>query len=349
LQPAAIKSEGVNVTADLTAEQIVRRAIARKEENLSRIKSFQGLLYSKFVVEIEGNAFGAIQESDRQIILETFSRNYYNEHGEPRIIVIQRRQTANIPAENNLFAFGQFVSFYNDEIPLLNATVPTPLNESTLSRYSFTLLERTTLNDSTVYVIGVKPATSVLPAFEGTLKIIRGTYSLVEVDLSPSKATAISFVQGLRFVQKFERFQDDIWEPTYLQVTGKGKVEIVKGFAEIDATFNATSIFTEAQVNAPIPDSIYRDERIISAAPQADTARAEFWENNALSELSLHEKEIYTQIDSLVEAEDTTGTPSSFSLNLGPYLDFNRVGSITAGASVSPSYRPCSAGNAWCL
>jgi hypothetical protein len=340
LQPSSVQGEGVEVVAEPDADQIVRRAIERKDDNLRKVKTFQGLLYSKFMIEIEGNAFGALKESDRQIILETFSRNYYNEQREPRIVIIQRRQTANIPAQDNLFAFGQFFSFYDDDIRLLNATVPSPLNADALSRYNFSLIEKTTLNDSTVYVIGVRPATSVLPAFEGTMKIVKGTYSLVEVDLAPSKATAISFVQGLRFVQKFERFQEDIWQPTYLQVTGSGRVTIVKGLAEIDANFTATSIFTEAQVNTPIPDSIYRDKEIITAAPQADTARSEFWESNSLSELTLREKEIYQRVDSLVVAEDTTGEHSSFSFGYGPYIDFNRVGSVSLGATLSPRIGP---------
>jgi hypothetical protein len=340
LKPSSVSMQGIEVSAEMDADQIMRRAIGKKEENLAKLKTFQGLLYSKFNLEIAGNAFGAIKDDDRMVILETFSRNYYDSEKGIRIDIIQRRQTANIPSDQNLFAFGNFFSFYDEEIPLLNATVLSPLSHDPFSRYEFSLIGRTTLNDTTVYIIGVKPATKVLPAFEGTLKIVKGTFQLIEADLSPSKTTAISFVRDLHFFQKFEKFQDDIWQPTYLQVKGQGNVEVVKGLAEITADFTATSIFTEAQVNAPLPDTVFDNPSIIAASPTADSSRPEFWKNNALSELTPREQEIYQQVDSIVTAMDTTKPAAQFDLNISPYVDFNRVGSASLGLSVAPRIGP---------
>jgi hypothetical protein len=339
LRPSSIRLQGVEITAGLTADQIVQRAITRKEENIRKAKTVQGLLYSKFALGIEGEAFGQIEESDRQVITETFSRSYFSERGH-RLKIIQRRQTANIPANSNLIAIGNFLSFYSDELQILNANVPSPLNPNTLSRYEFSLRERTSLNGQTVYVIDVRSSSRLLPAFEGTIKISSETYNLIEVDLKPSESTAISFVRNLRFEQKFEKFQDDIWQPTYLKVTGNANVEIVQGFAEIDATVTATSIFTELLVNEPIPDSVYAEEEIITAAPTADSARPEFWEGNALSELTPEEKATYERVDSLVIAADTVTSRGGLDFDIAPYLDFNRVGSATLGAEITPRYGP---------
>ncbi|MBC8146042.1 MAG: carboxypeptidase-like regulatory domain-containing protein, partial [bacterium] len=298
LQPSAIDIGGISVTAEFTADDVVRSAILRKEENLARLKTFNGLLYSKFSFDLAGDAFGQIKDEDRAIIMETFSRYYYDREETPpiHIDVINRRQTANIPSEGNLFALGNFVSFYDDELPLLNARVMTPLADGAFSRYRFEFAGRTTLGDQTVFVIKVIPTTRVLPAFSGTMKIVKGTYNLVEVDLKPTEATAIAFVRDLHFLQRFERLTGDVWYPTFMEITGAATVEIVKGFAQIDATVKATSIVSEAIVNEQLPDSVFGprtgspfergDDQIISAAPDADSARPEFWENNALSELS---------------------------------------------------------------
>jgi hypothetical protein len=339
LRATTLELGGVAVTAELTADDVVRSAILRKEENLARLKTVNGLLYSKMSLDIDGNAFGQIKDEDRAIILETFSRYYYDREESPpiQIDVLNRRQTANIPSEGNLFALGNFVSFYEDELPLLNARVMTPLAEDAFSRYRFEFAGRSVLAGETVFIIRVIPTTRVLPAFEGTMKIVKGTYNLVEVDLRPTEATAIAFVRDLRFVQRFERLAADVWYPTFLEITGAATVEIVKGFATIDAKVHATSIVSEATVNEPIPDSVFarrgEDGRrsVITAAADADSARSEFWENNALSELSEEEKETYARIDSLVAEADTTARQEARGVTFGfkPNIDFNRVGGVS--------------------
>jgi len=339
LHASALPLTSVEVTAPLPADQIIRRAIERKDENQRKARTVQGLLYSKISFTIEGDAFGQIKDEDRQTIIETFSRAYYSDRG-PRLKVIQRRQTANIPAGSNLLAVGNFISFYDDDLPVLNARIPSPLNASTLGRYNFDVRERASLNGQTVYVIDVTPTTTVLPAFEGTISIVADTYNLIEVDLRPSASTAIAFIRDLRLHQKFEKFHDDIWQPTLLEVSGTGAVEIVRGFAEVTGHITATSIFTELRINEPIPDSVYADEQIITAAADADSVRSGFWEGNALSELSEHEKEVYAHVDSLVTAADTTSTEAGVTFNASPYLDFNRVAGATPGLQFTSRYGP---------
>jgi hypothetical protein len=345
LRPSTIELGEISVTAEMSAEDVVRSAIARKQENLARLETFSGLLYSKFALDIAGNAFGQIEDQDRATILETFSRYYYDRSERPpfQIEVVNRRQTANIPSEGNLFALGSFVSFYEDELPLLNARVMTPLAEDAFSRYRFELEGRTKLAGETVYIVKVILTTTVLPAFTGTMKIVKGTFNLVEVDLKPTEATAIAFVRDIRFVQRFERFEGSIWYPTFLEITGEASVEIVRGFQQIDAKLRATSIVTEGSVNKPIPDSVFSprdadgDRRMITAAADADSARSEFWENNALSELTPEEKETYERIDSLVAETDTMARQEERGISFGflPGIDYNRVGGLTLLGNVN--------------
>jgi hypothetical protein len=338
LTPSPVSLRDVTVSAEITPEEIVRRSIARKQENRERLKTFQGLLYSKFILGIEGNAFGKIKDEDRDLIAETFSRNYYEQGKGTRIQIIQRRQTANLDAADNLFALGNFVSFYDESIQVLNTRILSPLADDPFSRYRFRLVGRAMLDSDVVYVIGVEPATRLLPAFEGTIKIEREHYNLVEVDLAPSASTSIAFVRNLHFQQKLERFDGDVWQPTYLKITGDADIQILKGIAEVQPKIVATSIFTEVKVNEPLPDSVFKEKEIITALPEADSSRPEFWEKNSLSELSPEEKEIYTRVDSLVTVADTTGELSGFRFGLYPVADFNRVTSVLVGAGIHPTF-----------
>jgi len=346
LVPAVVRGRELTITAERTAEGIVRRAAERIEEYRRNLNTFQGLLYSKFSTRVEGNAFGLLDDQDRLAVLETFSHGYFDKEKGHHLEIIQRRQTANIPAESNLLALGNFVSFYDDEIPLLNVRVPTPLNRSTFSRYNFSVRERTVVGDKDAFIIDVTPATRVLPAFQGTLTILEGTFDLVEADLRPSSATAVPFVTSLHLLQKFEKMDENIWQPTYLNVDGRADVEVIKGLADLSVTFDIASTYTETRVNESIPDSIYADRtKIITATATADSARPEFWENNALSKLSPEEETIYHTVDSLVAAADTTGAsgengPGIF--NFRPYGDFNRVGSVSLGGGLTVRPGPVS-------
>ncbi len=359
LRPAAVKLNTVQVTADIDADNVIRRAIERKEENLKKISTFTGSLYSKLNLELNGKGLnalpggggqrgsnrvrsrggsigistdGELSEQNSFFIAETFSKVYRDNvqkryHAE----ILQRRQTANIDKQQNLIAIGNFISFYDESIKIISADILSPLSSDPFDRYKFTLQDRTTLGDKLVYVIKVEPKSEIFPAFKGTLKIVEGTYNLVEADLSPSETTALSFVKNLRFVQKFDEVQKEIWQPTYLRTTAIAQVDVLKGFVEFGADFTATSIFSELKINEPIPDSIFDSEKPrITVSPTADSTKTEFWENNALQELTDREMEIYHRIDSLVIANpvDTTGnSPTKFTIS--PMIDFNRVGSIT--------------------
>ena len=89
LEPHPVKLSEVEIAGDISPDQIVQRAVERKEENLDKINTFSGTLYSKLVVELGGSAFanteageGSISiggalgdkapESMKMFVLETF-------------------------------------------------------------------------------------------------------------------------------------------------------------------------------------------------------------------------------------------------------------------------------------
>ncbi|MFA6572221.1 MAG: DUF5686 family protein, partial [Bacteroidota bacterium] len=180
-----------------------------------------------------------------------------------------------------------------------------------------------------------------------TIKIVEGTYNLIELNLKPSQSTAITFVRDLQFNQKFEELQRDIWHPMYLEATGKAQVDIIKGMYDVSAEITATGIYNEATINEPLPDSIYKNPgtRSITVAKLADSTRSEFWDKNAMREISEREKEIYLKVDTLVikdsltKSGGLTSTGKVWDWDINPYFDFNRVGSVSLGATPELKYK----------
>jgi hypothetical protein len=351
LKPSSVKLRDVKVVADIDANQVIKRAIEKKKENQDKLKTFSGLLYSKLTMELAGSVFANAEGSSNSIslsgslgkkapdkykmfVLETFSKNFMDydkkiNHSE----IIQRRQTANIQPQANLLALSNFLNFYDESISFITTDIITPLSSKAFDYYSFSIKDRTTLDDRYVYVIEVIPTTKVYPAFYGTIKIVEGTYNLVEVDLKPTSTTAITFVDSLHFMQKFEEINKDIWHPTLLEITAKARVDIIKGVVDVLLDLDASSIYSDIKINEPLPDSLYQKKMpFITVSKLADSTKLDFWEQNSLREITPKEKEIYHQVDSLVALD--TSKDKATSINWGiinPAIDFNRVNSFYLG------------------
>lgn len=364
LSPKPVLLPSVEKVSDIEVDEIIRRAIKMKKENLAKIKTFQAKIYSKMFVELGGptlehpkssqftinNFFGTDTSKDslqieflKNFILETFSNLFADYSKNLKIVEItERRQTANFPSEVNLIAFTEFYNFFKDKLNILNTVFITPLAENSLDYYKFKLLGKQLYGDYYVYDIQVEPKTQIFPIFTGTIKIIENTYNLLEIDLQPSEFTKVPMLDSVFFEQKFNQLNDTIWQPTYFQFSAKLKLKILKNFFDFSLKFRATSIVSDAIINQPLPDSIYdkSKSRSLTVAPQADSTIAEFWENNSLCEVSKEEIEIYRRIDTIskkiyfpnLRDNELKSKNFEFDINLSSIsVDYNRV----AGYSLS--------------
>ncbi len=370
LRPSAVKSRGV-VVHSLLPEDVVQKAIDKRDENKAKKKTLTAVAYSKTNVEMDdetakritgmgSNSFSATLESkggdkkideSKYIIMETFS-NYYCDYERPLYYseIIQRRQTRNIPAENNLLALANFIDLTADEINMMGTRLVPPIGKNAISNYDYSFAEDATDNGRRVFVIDFKPNSKLYPGFVGRMMIIDSTYDLIMLKMRPSDETAISFVKNLRFEQRFKEADRDIWIPDYLETEATLNVNIIKGMLDFGLDFRILTMLNNIRTNVPLPDSIYRYANMDNpkyVSPKADSARPEFWEMNAMSELSPEEKRIYAKVDTAVVVNDSLrkhdSTETGFSwgslLAIDPYLDFNRVGAISLGLSKDMRYK----------
>ncbi len=272
LLPAIVKLGAVDVIAEVSAAEIVRRAIANKDANRAKLRSSSGLVYSKTAFDIavpKGLSLFLSKERQAQVErmknaqLETFTRveKQYTPSLFTRKTILQRRQTANIPAESNTLVFDEFFDFTDPVLTVNGTRLSTPLGASALDSYQYIMLDRKQLGDRTVYIIGFKPKAEIFPGFEGTVQIIEGNYAIVQISAKPTAKTAMKFVTELSFFQKFERFNNkmgvgeeaEVWLPTLLETNYSFSVEFVAGLAEVGIALKTRSIVSELDVNPALP------------------------------------------------------------------------------------------------
>jgi len=321
---SAVSLPTAKVVGDITPEEIIKRAVERKEANAARITSIVSKLYSKMKVGIDMGSLDPNGSGAETSISETFSKVYDQRKPEAkkRVHILQRRQTANIGAQNNLAVFDDFFDFTQDEITLIKTTMVTPLGKDALDEYTYRLIGKKPFGDQMVYELAFEPKARVFPGFEGTLTIIEESYQVIGAKFSPTDETAFPFLKKLTYEQRYEKVNDSIWAPTYQNVTAGAKVRIIAVLMEITADVSAQTYVTDIVVNQPIDDtllsprvdttsqtktsvkqkgasvSVVQEGRSVTVDPQADSARSEFWEEHAFAESSNEEREIYRKQDS---------------------------------------------------
>ncbi|MBI2793923.1 MAG: carboxypeptidase-like regulatory domain-containing protein [Ignavibacteria bacterium] len=365
----------VTVTADITPEEVVRRAIERKEENSKRIKTLVSTLYSKMNVGIVGEGLMSKGVSNA-MIAETFSRVYDQRlpTKKKRVHILQRRQTKNILPKQNLAVFDQFFDFMDDEITILETRLVTPLSKEALDEYQFRIIDKKPLGDQMVYQIAFEPRSRIYPGFEGNLTIIEGTYQAIAAEFAPTDETAFPFLKGLKFAQRFEKLNDTLWVPMYAHSSALVKFQVFVGLFEMSADVSVETYVTDVEANIEIPDSLLQppidtskqsevkvtsrsasvsvrqNNKIVTVENDADSIRPEFWDAHAFAELSEKEREEYRKVDSMVLADtnkkDTSRRSTIHLVTIGdvgvdfyPVLDRSHITGMMYGGGISTSWQ----------
>lgn len=330
LPPSAVDARAVTVVGDITPEEVVRRASARRDTNARRIRSLERNLYSKLRLDLKNKGFAASKDDDQGIITETFSRVYEQRQPAPakkQTLILQRRQTKNFPAAANLAVFDEEFDFTADNFELINVKLTTPLGPKAINDYDFTIVNKRSLGKYLAYEIAFTPKSRLFPGFEGTMTIVDGSYQLVEASFAPTQETAFPFIKGFRIQVRYEQVLDSIWVPAFQELSGNLRVKVIAGLADIEVAASAASWLQDAKANHVIPDTVFKQDtagqtRVAVAAdgqsatasvtlppnitvmPDVDTAKSEYWEEHAFAELSAEEREVYRKQDSI--ASDST-------------------------------------------
>ena len=359
LVSTGVSLRGVNVVADITPEEVIRRAIERRDANARRIRTVVSSLYSKvrFAVDMAGMSSSDQQQQD--VIMESFSTVSERRIPDQRkhVRIEQRRQTANIPAQENTAVFDEFFDFTVDELTILKTKLVTPLGKNALKEYTYAITGKSILDTQVVYQLAFAPRSSLFPGFEGTLSIVDGTYQIIAATFAPSKETSLPFLKGLTFEQRYDRVKDSIWMPTFQLTTASLRLNIITGLVTVKADVRAQTNVRSVDVNVDIPDSLFMPKKLsredsialaeaadmmgvseidtpkvrIDVDSTADSLRLDYWASNAFAEQTDEEVKVYAKQDSIQKAgggeQDSEGSgPLS-----GSMFTLARTGDFTLG------------------
>jgi hypothetical protein len=358
LASSGVSLRGVNIVADITPEEVIRRAVERRDANTRRIRTVVSSVYSKIRFALDLGGIGRSKQQQQEVILETFST--ISEHRQPdfrkHVRIEQRRQTANIPAQENTAVFDEFFDFTMDDVTILKTRLVTPLGKQALDNYVYSITGKSTMDSMVVYELSFAPRSRLFPGFEGTLSIVDGTYQIIAATFAPSQETSFPFLKGLSFVQRYDRVKDSIWMPTYQQTTASIKINLITGLMAIKANVAAQTNVRSVDVNVAIPDSLFAPKKLsrtdslelaeaadmaggvetdtprvrIDVDSTADSLRPEYWKANAFAEQSEEEIKVYARQDSLKKSGGSDEAEQSGPLS-GSMITLARFGDAVIG------------------
>jgi hypothetical protein len=318
------------------ATQIIRRAIARKNDVLARIRDYNYQAYVKLVI----SDLAKDQDSADAVLImtETETTAYWEAPDKYQEIITARRQTSNLAAEQNLVSVGQIVNFNRDRIDVDKYLVVSPTADDALDHYRYHLVDSLVSNDRKIYRLAIVPNTDGAPLFAGMIDIADSTYDVVAIDVRFNDAVRFDFFNHLRYRQRLRDYGNDHWMP--YEITFSGEIHFgipIPGVPRHLAFRHQASLsdFHFDQGNVPVDIGTF----LVVVDEGADEIDSTAWEGREEGRLTEVERAAYARIDSIRSRPASIGSVAATGLGLALFMStnpdffhFNRTESVYLGA-----------------
>ena len=340
LKPALIEIRGTRVYQKRydPGQQIILRAIARKDELLSRLHDYQFEAYTRIVIskrpEPDSSEIWLIAESQ----LEAFWQ-YPDRYKE---IIIARRQTANIEAEGNLVAIGQILDFNANRLELGPYSVVSPTAHDALDHYNYYLMDTLVADSQVVFRLEIEPKSQTDPLFTGFIDIADSSFAVVGVEVGFNEGFEQSILSEQLYRQRFARFDNDLWMPIEIRYDGKADLKL-PGIPRL--SFDYVASLNDYVFNATHDEGTF-NEYALEVDSKADDVDSTAWYSRQIIPLTVEEQNGYERIDSL---ENVPKSVPSKALRLIPavifgalsnpdWVRFNRVEGLYLGGALTKRF-----------
>ena len=305
LEPALILLPEVVVTGEDPAVRIMRKVIENKKKWKDALRSYEFDAFTRQVIRRD-TAIASITES--------YTTGYWIPGDTLHEVVQQKRQTQNVPVDENFAAVSRILNFYDDDVRFAGYTFIGPTALDAFDHYVFKLVG-TRLRDSvTIYEIRIIPRSRLTPLFSGTITVVDGSFALAGVEVVPNEAFILPFIKNmvLQYAQQFNLYENRFWMPADIRIEGFADVGIT-GFTFPRIGFQRTSVIYDYRINTEIPDSVFAKPRRWTSSA-ADTVDSLFWAEHEILPLTLLETHAYATLDSAqtLEKQFQAGGPLSF-------------------------------------
>lgn len=353
LKEAVSLSDEVVVYADDPGVRLMRKVIEKKKRLSDSLKSYSYTLYTKFDASADTVTAGRTSgRGDTTIIsiFESYSKGYYLAPDKYFNDIVQRRQTANIPPEANIVAFGTNLNAYDDVVTFFTEQISTPFHPDALDFYDFTITKKIEEDDSLIVAkIKVVPKSNQRRLFEGEIEIDERNLVPVSVQLRPNKAVQMPFNAQVQYIQTFQQ-TGGFTLPLYMRIQSNVQVSL---FWVINPRLdlNIETMAYDYNVNIPLQSELF-EQRRIEVQRSAEKFDSTFWNEKSVMELRPEEKIAYKQIEESLENQDSSVTSGLFDqifgwiprtlskLNRRPFTGFddmfryNRVNGLYLGVGL---------------
>lgn len=299
------------------ADDIIRRAIANKEQNTKGMAAFSADFYSKGMIKsfkipkfaqdkvlVNGNKMAGLDSLGQGILYlsETVSELKYQKPNQLKEHIIASKVSGN----NNGYSFNtadeSFYDFYENQLNIgdFGMQMISPLSNQAFAFYKYSL--EATFKDNGVLInkIKVTPKVKNQPVFYGDIYIVDTSAALYGVDMT---ATGVSlqqpFIETITVSQNFffnaenqtwvKRSQTLDMMISLLGIKGQGT------FLSVFNNYNFTPNFTRADFG----------KEVLSFAKDANKKEDDFWTNHRLYPLSTEEVKDYHFKDSIRVHKDS--------------------------------------------
>lgn len=347
LTQSAIVMPEVVVSSEDPAVEIIRRAIARKHAWIDRLVSYRMEAFTRQILR---------RDTTIASITESMTNGFWRTGDTLREVIVQRRQTRNVPESFNFAAVGVILNFNEDRVRFVGYNFVGPTANDALEYYDYKLLRTRRSGGRDIYDIAMTPASRTVPLFTGKLSIAGDSYALIGIDVQPNEAFGIPFVSEftVRYRQEFGLYDSTFWMPVDIRINASAQISF-PGITFPRVGLEQTSSIASYEINIPLPDSVFQRPRISvdSAVTRVDSTA---WATRAVLPMTQEEQQAYQTLDSSKTLEVqfrpggmlvTVGASEGAGFYLLSHLDlgYNRVEGAHLGVmfdfdSLSPYIRP---------
>lgn len=309
----------ITVYSEDIGVRMMRKAIRRVESQRDSIRSYRYTLYTRFVAATDTTTAGrAVDRNDTTIIsiFESYSRGYFEQPDRYFNEIIQRRQTANIPAEGNVVVFGTNLNAYDPTVELLGEEIFTPFHRNAIDWYDFRLQGYLRVDSSvTLARIEVEPKGDGRRLFRGFIDLDTATFTPQEVELRPNRAVRLPFDASLVYHQTFSDQEGGYVMPTGMSIEGSASASILWIFnPRVDLSVRTVAF--DYHINEDLDGDLF-ERRRVEVAESAETFDTLYWRANPIVPLLPREETAYEEIRNSIEAPDSLEGTNWISRTLG--------------------------------
>lgn len=190
-------------------------------------------------------------------------------------------------------SFQQY-NFYNNWVNILDKNFVSPIANSSLGYYVFTLRDTILIDGKPCYELQVNPKRAGDLAFKGKIWIQDSTFALKRVILEIGSRANLNFIDKLKIQQELEQTSAGPWLPS--------KTRVLINIQEIsDKSPGMVALFYTSNkdfvVNKPKSNKFY--DTPLEVAEDATQFDEEFWNENRHEKISESEKRVYHMVDTL--------------------------------------------------